>query len=246
MRPKALFFVVLILQSIAAFSQDKRTFLIPDFKNIKKETNDRNSSNYYPRLLARYMANDTTLSTDEMRMLYYGTFFNDIPHDTLYESLHFTDSIRVLHTKTSYTDDDRRNLVRYYLADYKNNPFDLVALNALYSLYTHLKDPLAAVYDFKLGKLVRIIYETGDGTSVETAFYINSVSDEYAMLNIMGYNSNGSQTLVANKCDYLEVAGNTDHIKGFYFNVEQIFEGYKKMFNDVDLKKSLNEMNKKK
>ena len=45
----------------------------PDYKRIKKEINTKGSEFYYPELLRRFEAADTTLSLEQIRHFYYGT-----------------------------------------------------------------------------------------------------------------------------------------------------------------------------
>ena len=81
----------------------------------------------------------------------------------------------------------------------------------------------------QLQGLIAAIMETGDGLTVETAIHVNKVPDEYFILNIIGFEYGGEQTLVY-PCDYLSVEKNEYEVEGLYFNVQQHFKSLEEMF----------------
>lgn len=60
--------LVTVLFFHAGFAQDGK----PDFKEIEKAINDKSSPFFYNALMKRYSNNDTLLTMDEYRHLYYG------------------------------------------------------------------------------------------------------------------------------------------------------------------------------
>lgn len=49
------------------------TVNVPDYQQIKKDINKKDSEFYYPELLRRFQEADTTLSFEQLRHFYYGT-----------------------------------------------------------------------------------------------------------------------------------------------------------------------------
>ena len=49
------------------------TVNVPDYQQIKKDINKKDSEFYYPELLRRFQEADTTLSLEQLRHFYYGT-----------------------------------------------------------------------------------------------------------------------------------------------------------------------------
>jgi len=204
---------------------------IPDYAEIEKLTKDRSSAFHYDGLFARYRANDTTLTLRDYRMLYYGHFFQ--PDFSPFNQSAEADSIKwLLGAKDELDESDWQMVVRLGTANVEKNPFDLKGLNMVWIAHRTMGDnTTAAIYFDKLKKLVQTILATGDGLSEQTAFHVVNVSHEYDILNILGYEFGGEQTLTDGKCDYLSLKSNEENIEGLYFDVKQIFKGYELSLN---------------
>jgi hypothetical protein len=225
-------FLVLLLCGIVSYGQEQQLFARPNFELIEKVTNDKTGPEYYPKLLARYKRNDTTLTLREYHLLYYGKFFQkDManPFGGAGGGTYY-DSIKAIYAKDSSTDDDRRKLLGYYLHINEESPFDLKTLNQLYSICANLDDTRKIYFDKKLEGLVRTIAATGDGMSEKSGFHIGSISDEYAFLSFLGLKSGGGQSLIGH-CDYLHVEENKHDVKGIYFDITQIQNEEFKLFS---------------
>jgi len=75
-----------------------------------------------------------------------------------------------------------------------------------------------------------VILSSGDGRTEESAFHVISVSHEYDILQVLGFEFGGQQSLTTKDCDYLAVKENEYDIKGFYFNVQMLLEKEKDLF----------------
>ncbi len=75
------------------------------------------------------------------------------------------------------------------------------------------------------------ILTSGDGKTPETCFYVIKVSHEYSLLNVLGFEFGGEQS-VTGTVDYLKVAKNPEYIEGLYFDVSPSFMWMKGMFED--------------
>ncbi len=208
--------------------QDVKT-LIPDYQEIENLTKDKGSAFYYDRLYNRYVADDTTLTLRDYRMLYYGYFFQ--PGYAPFYHTAASDSIKLMLGAQDEPDAAQwKEVLRLGQVNLSQNPFDLKGLNIVWIAYKRTGDSLMArVYFDKLRKLVQTILATGDGLTEETAFHVVNVSHEYDILSILGYEFGGNQQLTDSKCDYLSLKTNSDNLPGLYFDVKQIFRGYEKM-----------------
>lgn len=237
-----LFFIFFVLFSqLVAAQEDASQFDKPDYANIEKITKDKAFQSYYPKLYKRYQSFDTTLTERDFYLLYYGYFFQDE-----YASFHsspYRDSIDILFKKDKHTDVDKKNAIRYTLADMANQPYNLRNLNMLCELYKSINQfDTAELYFFRIRHLAAVIFSTGDGRTEATAMHVLQVNDEYSILDMLGFEFAGSQSVTQQQCDYLKVLKNEDRVDGFYFDVSQIFKGYTK---SMGLKNSKRKTNKK-
>ncbi|MBA3827942.1 MAG: DUF4919 domain-containing protein [Taibaiella sp.] len=218
-----------IIYSLTGYSQE-RELLKPDYISIQQIINDPNSAFYYPQLFKRYQTNDTTLSPREYRMLYFGYFFQDkysaIPRNVQ------EDSLKILLAKDELEPAEWQSVIRMDKKALVTRPFDLKKLNLLYVGYKMSGDSTnVRLYSDKIRKIAFAILSSGDGQSEETALHVLQVSDEYALINMLGYEYSGHQQLTGAECDYLTLKDNTDNVKGLYFDVKQIFNSYKRILD---------------
>jgi len=218
--------IIWMMAVVANTEAQYREHSVPDYHEIEKLTLDKSSAFFYEGLYKRYVANDTTLTLRDYRMLYYGYFFQ--PGYTPFANTAESDSIKMLlGTKEDLAEGDWSEIIRLGTTNVNKNPFDLKGLNIVWVAYRQTGDSIMAlVYFDKLKKIVQTILSTGDGLSEETAFHVVNVSHEYDILNILGYEFGGNQKLTEGKRDFLSLKSNPDNIEGLYFDVNQIFKGY--------------------
>jgi hypothetical protein len=225
MRGRLILFVIAVLFSFQSFAQDQY-FPRPDYSEIKKLTTDKSSAFFYDNLFERYTANDTTLTLRDYRMLYYGYLFHKSYNPFL--STPEEDAIRDLLNKEVLSSKEWERIITLGKENLVKNPFDLKGLNIVWMAYRQKGDSTSARFYFdKLKKLVQTVLATGDGQTEETAYHILNVADEYNIIGILGYEFAGDQNLTDSHRSYLTVKDNPDHVKGIYFDVQQIFEAEK-------------------
>jgi hypothetical protein len=224
---KHFFCLIIFLFAGHAYGQEKKKLVAPDYDNIEKVTKDKTSAFYYPKLLKRYEANDTTLTEHQIHMLYYGSIFNDPGGRSAFADLNYIDSIKVIHQKDSLSMGDRKKLIGYYTVDLKSSPFSLRSLNAIMNLYAQANDPKAAYYLYKLRSVANVVLSTGDGMTAQSGFHVSLVSDEYALLGMLGFETTGNQDVVGT-CDFLQLATNKYELPGLYFDVAQLMKQFNK------------------
>lgn len=234
---------LLFLLFILPFISGAQVFIRPDYASIEKAVNDKKSPYYHPELLARFRANDTSLTSLEYKYLYYGTYFVDMSPDDIKRKK--AESARterkILMEKDSATDTDLQQIIKLTDDILAANPLNLGELGLKLRLFARLNDTLnTEIYVRKLKGIVQNIKTTGDGTTCSTAYHIATIADEYYILRLLKYEF-VSQSLTADDCDYLEVKPNKDYVQGVYFDVKQMMANMKKML-EPGLSESINKM----
>lgn len=259
MRIIVLLLICLSSLNAQAQSASGRVFVRPDYAVIEKAVKDKDSPYYYPALMARYKADDTTLNLYEYKYLYYGAYFNEAEADSVQRNK--ADAARTernkIMDKDSLNDNDRRRLLQLVNTELSVEPLDLRNLSNKLNICYDLYDTACVKRtEHKLLGILRNIRKSGDGLTCKTAYHIYTIADEYFMLSLLKYKF-VSQALTADECDYLEVQPNKDNVSGVYFDVKQMMEqmskalapsmedAMKKMMKDEDGSKSDSRQKKK-
>ena len=204
----------------------------PDYKRIKKEINTEGSEYYYPELLRRFQASDTTLSLEQIRHFYYGTATRS-DYDPY--KMAKIDALREAFEKDTPSKEDWEKAAQVIDEQLKTDP-----TNIRFHFYKHI------VYDNLYGSvsektvdahnqvvmLLSAVTSTGDGSSKETAFHVISVADEYGIMDIFGL-SPTMQSLVEDKgqsYDVMDLKENEYGLKSMYFNITVSMQAMNKMF----------------
>ena len=224
---KKLCFIMLMFFASNLYSQDVK-WEKPDYNLIETEIAKEDSDLYYPKLMKRYLETDAAMTLDERRYLYYGYSFQKAYSP--YGHSNYTDSLISILNKGELDSTDLRDVIRFSDKVLNEVPFDLRTMNyKLYACRELGETELFNVESIKTGMLLDALLSTGDGVSIETAYYVIYTSHEYFLLSMYGLNFT-SQSLI-DGCDYMQVAENEYDIEGIYFNVSACFRALNKMFD---------------
>lgn len=212
--------ILFISITSVAFSQET-TFKAPDYKLIKSNIEDKNSKFYYSNLLQRLSANDTLLSNEEYRHIYYGYVMH--PNYNPYGETSKEEKLQKFYRSQELEKKDYTKIIDLANQSLKEFPIDLRLMSFLAYVY-HLNgdDLLAKKVSNNFHGLLGAIMSSGDGLECETGFHVISVSHEYVILNMFGL-ENVSQSLIGN-CDYLKFEKDKYKIPGLFFNVNKLQE----------------------
>lgn len=200
----------------------------PDLAKIETQTLDPSSPFYFPKLMAKYNANDTTMTAEEYRNLYLGYMFQE-DYDPYRQSQYsgVTDELRM---KTSHSKEEIDTIRKYAELSLKDNPFDLRQMSFLvHVLKEKRKDMSAKIWEYRLEHLLAAIKSTGTGEDMENAWYVIYPMHEYDLIQLLGYTATDVDYIEPGY-DYLTVEASPETAsrlrnrvaKGFYFNVENI------------------------
>ena len=120
---------------ISSFSQENK-FEIPNYKNIQKEIQKKESNFYYPKLLERLEANDTLLSKEEYKHLYFGYLFQ--PKYNAYWTSPDQDKLSKYYSSEKLEEKDYDQMIKLANHSILDFPFDMRNMNFLAYIY-HLK-----------------------------------------------------------------------------------------------------------
>jgi len=209
--------LVLLLVSVNIYGQQKKP-KAPKCNSVRRAVVRDNSPTYYPELLARYLDSDNTLTLREKRLLYYGFVFQkEFIND---RNKAYKDSLRIFFGLKDLTDLDAEKIILFSDSILTVNPFNLRALNYREYAFEHFKekDRINNVI-FRINTVLEAIFSSGHGLSTDYPFYVIRESDEYAVIDALGFYFGGKHERVDDKYDYLTLQKNNKGIEGFYFYV---------------------------
>lgn len=222
MKKIILAFLILGFFAGHAVSQDIESKPI-NFKKLKKEIKKKKSLFYYPNLFQRYLDLDTSLTAEDFRYLYYGyTFQSDY---SPYGTPKLRDSLKGYLAREDMMQSEYAISGRIAGDLLKESPFRLRETFIAAVAYEMAgNEDLSNRYYLFYENQVEAIMSTGDGLTEETALAVIYVSDEYEMLEVLGFKFGGQQALIGDGYDELQLEENRHGITHLYFDVRRLFK----------------------
>lgn len=217
--------LLLLLAFIKAHSQTDEVTK-PDYVLIEKNVTNKNSPYFYKKLFNRYTAADSTMTIEDKRHLYYGYSFQK--EYSPYERSGAETELRELLTQDEAGTEDLEKIISLTDKIQKQFPFSLRVKEYRIYCFKELGQTEAAAKEYmQASYIIDAILSTGEGTSKESCFYIINTSNEYEIIDLLGFEFDGEQSLIEHRYDYLTVAENSYGIKGFYFDVSRCLDSLK-------------------
>ena len=189
-----------------------------DFDFINTKIKDSTSTFFYPLLINRFVKVDTTLTEKEYELIYYGNTYSEKykPYSTSEAEKKFFEL---------YRQEKYKEAIPFGKEVLKENPINLKISFRMLVCFNVLGDKITAKhYANRYFPLLNCIYNSGDGKSIQTAFVVLKVDDEYEILDDLGLSSKG-QALVGDT-DVLTIDKKNQKVKkgekkisSLYFNV---------------------------
>lgn len=220
--------LISILFFITSLNAQKKDFKQPNYKTIEKNIGKKKSDFYYPKLFKRFINADTTLTLSEKRHIYYGYSFQD--NYSPYGFNIYKDSVFAVFDSDTLLQADYLTIALFCDSALFLNPFDLKMMNYQLYAFKNVNDTIA--FDqllIKRNMVVDAILSSGNGLTKEDAFYVIYISNEYSILNLLGFEFGGMQSLIEHY-DYLTISDNEYGIEGFYFDISPSLNSMSKMF----------------
>ncbi|MGL6129419.1 DUF4919 domain-containing protein [Chryseobacterium artocarpi] len=205
------FFLLFILFSVFGFSQKSKV----DFKAIEKSLKKTDSPYNYEKLIFKYKGYPKSLDSIESQYLYYGRNFRN---DKI-----TTSDDRFKNLAEAFKQNSFEECIKQGKALYDKDPTNLDILLILLRAYDSTKDGNNFMHHLtQFRSLADGIKSSGDGKSEKTAYLVNSVGDEYILLNILNIGKDytrGSKPSKDGMYDIWEKEGNKIYIKVLYLEL---------------------------
>jgi hypothetical protein len=190
-----------------------------DLQTIKKEVLDKTSAFYYPTLLKRFQASDTTLRLDDFRYIYYGFIF---------QKNYDPSSIDRLEVKIKDLNQIGDYINAYEIADtiLKKYPVSIGTYFEKSYACTNLKRSDEELYNRKRYLvLIKTILSNGTGRSTSEAYTVLSYNDMYEVCDYLGLNIKEEKIVEMNNQQYylLIPSKNKQKLKALYFYITESF-----------------------
>ncbi|VXC15870.1 MULTISPECIES: DUF4919 domain-containing protein [Chryseobacterium] len=213
-------FFSLIFISNFSFSQQKE-YEAPNYKVIQKNIENKDSEFYYPKLIDKLKANDTLITNDQYKHLYFGYTFQKEYHP--YKISENEKKLSPYFQKKDLKKSDYAEIIKISNAALKEFPINLRVMNFLAYIY-HLdgNEAMANKVSRNFYGLFGAIFSSGDGRECTTGFHVITVNHEYVVMNILQLEI-ASQSL-SGDCDYISLEKDKYKLPGVYFNITKLKE----------------------
>lgn len=242
MKKLAMLITALLLMSLAHAQDAGETAIVgyttPNYEQIKKDCTDKHSFRYYPNLVKRFAAVDTSLQVEDLQTFYYGQAFLDGYNP--YQRYDEFDQIRTIMNKDEApTIEDSRNIVKLADAVIARNPAEPMAY-----YYKFVGQSVACEYfggdtaamqksQLQFQMLFYTIASTGNGITPEVAMHVVNTSHEYMMMNMYGFSirQQALMSIEGHNYDMFVLDSNAYAVDTLYFNIDRIVGAWSSLFD---------------
>ncbi len=197
--------------------------MVPDDDYILRATIDYESPYYYPSLMLRYEAGDTTLTREDYHYLYYGYAFQEAykPLDPV------QGEPRVLALLEAYPEPDSlqaAELVHAAIQVFRQDPFSPRNINFLAYGYAMMGDSVnAAVNADRLEKILWVIGNSGTGLNEKSPRHVLWFAHTNDFIAAQG-SSIESRLVKTKTVEYVRLTEKDENnLKGYYFDFGRIY-----------------------
>ncbi|WP_320051932.1 DUF4919 domain-containing protein [uncultured Acetobacteroides sp.] len=208
---------ILILSSSPGSAQVPPTFAKPDFAKIKETISNKETENYYPKLLERLSNNDSLLTDEQYKLLYFGYVFQD-SYDP-YWTPKYAKTLAEYYRKPTLEKSDCDSIIKYCKLSIADFPFDIQQLKMLGYAYHRMGDKEnEKIWYRRFARVIATIMSTGRGLSCENSVSVIVINHEYELLKQFDFRLLRHSS-TKDKCDYMELQPNKSNIAGLYFDI---------------------------
>ena len=227
---KTFIFAITIIISInISFSQKISNV---DYTLIEKNIKDPSSLFFYPNLTELFSKNITMTSKEYIHLYYGNVYYKN------YNPYGGGDSVKVF--KDLVRNKDYRKAIPIGKKILEENPVNLDVLYKMLVCYHYLEiKDTAQIYANKYYTFIDVIMASGDGKSIETAYVVNCVNDEYQIIFNLDLKTKGQALLNDGPTDLLYIDTKRQKkikgqkkIKEVYFNITKYWDATAKIIHE--------------
>ena len=220
--------MVAVMAAVQVSAQNKFEVRPVDFEKIKQITLDPKARFYYPNLIKSFKSNDTIMSFEAYRDLYYGYIFQEDYNP--YRQSEYGTKVEQLYYKQPHSRAECDSIEKYAELSLDDNIFDLDQMQFyIYVLKEKKKYARADVRQYRLEHLIAAIMSSGKGTK-ESPWVVICPQHEYNIVNFLGYVAE-DHTETGNGIDYIAVKEKEgSKTEGFYFDVSRMMQVADRLF----------------
>ncbi|MCD8072673.1 MAG: DUF4919 domain-containing protein [Alistipes sp.] len=196
--------------------------MVPDEDTILANIIDPGSSHYYPSLILRYEAGDTTLTHQDYHYLYYGYAYQD-SYKPL-EKLIGEDRVLSLLEQYPVPDPDQAEaIVEAAMRVFQQDPFSPKNLNFMAYAYSMAGDSINAAINLdRINKILWVIDNSGTGlkeASPKHVLWFSHANDYLASKELSIY----SRMIRSRSVEYVRLTKKDGDTKGYYFDFGRMY-----------------------
>jgi tetratricopeptide (TPR) repeat protein len=198
-----------------------RTIKSPEISNLDKYISDRKNIYYYKTLENKFFNDFRSLGLDQFFMLYYGQTISEAYSPYTTNSRNIADSIHSLVKAERYTEAGDLG------AKWLENNLSAISIYWLTGIsYLDAGNKLKAdEFFYKYEGFIASMLATGDGEGPESAFIVVSTTEEYTLMEYLGFKVSG-QFLSEHNGHYFDILSGitpSGQEKQVYFNIDKPF-----------------------
>ena len=217
---KRVFFAIILLWFGCHFPARAQ---VPDDEEIRIRTTEVGSPYYYPALMQRYMAGDTTLTQTDYYYLYYGYVFTDGYRPL--EPIPAEDRILVVFDESGGEPDyaGMVEIIGYAQEVMKQDPFSPKNLNYLVYAYGAIGDTINERINYdRMTKVIRAIESSGTGYRESSPMHVLRFDHATDVLGARGLTV-ASRKVVSRTTEYVNLQKREGGPRGYYFDFSRIY-----------------------
>ena len=207
----------LLLLPLAAAAQN-----VPDNEDIFARTLDSSSPYYYPSLMMRYNAGDTTLTHEDYYYLYYGYPFTD-SYKPLENIPAETKILAVLERNPEPGPGEAAEIIEYAGEAARSDPFSPRNLNYLVYAYGILGDTINERINYvRYKNIMDVIDASGSGLKESSPKHVLRFSHAADFIESRGLLIR-RRTVVSRTAEFIALLENDGPVKGYYFDFSRVY-----------------------
>lgn len=212
--------VVCMLAGVIALTAQQR---VPDEEDILARIVDGSSEYYYPSLMLRYEAGDTTLTFDDYHYLYYGYAYQEA-YRPLEPIEGEAELLMVLERSPEPSFTEASELLHYAKVVMEADPFSPKNLNFMAYAYSIMGDTLNAQVNMdRMEKIFATIASSGTGLRENSPWHVLWFSHASDMVASMGLEILGRQVRTRT-VEYIKIIrNNSGDPKGYFFDFGRMY-----------------------